>query len=119
MGKDTYRKAEAVVQAAKADPEQYGDLPAKMDATGKVDGAFKELQRRQMPQETPEYPISDAYMKALNNIVGFLNGVRKQYGGIQNVISHKEWDPDETPMFGQLVRALRDALDRNLKELEQ
>jgi len=44
---ETARKATAVVDAAKADPKRYGNLPAKMDAAGKVDGVYRELRRRQ------------------------------------------------------------------------
>ena len=67
----------------------------------------------------PEYPLSDAYTKVLNDIVAVLNGFRKGYGGIKNMIKHDDWDPDETQIMGQLIRACRDALDRTVKELEQ
>jgi 16S rRNA G966 N2-methylase RsmD len=42
----TYAKAKAVVEAAEAEPTLFGDLPARMDASGNVDGAHKELERR-------------------------------------------------------------------------
>jgi hypothetical protein len=35
-----------VVEAAKADPERFGDLPWQMDETGKVSPAYYELRRR-------------------------------------------------------------------------
>jgi hypothetical protein len=58
----TYEKAKAVVAAGKADPEQFGDLLQQMDETGKVDPAFKELQRRQARayQQALKVPITDA-----------------------------------------------------------
>lgn len=42
----TYAKAKAVVEAAEADSERFGYLVEQMDATGKVDPAFQEVQRR-------------------------------------------------------------------------
>jgi hypothetical protein len=46
MGRTSYAKAKAVVKAAEAEPEKFGDLPAVMDRTGKVDGAFREMKKR-------------------------------------------------------------------------
>lgn len=46
MSASKYRKAEAVVNAAKENPKQFGDLQVRMDTTGKVEPAHKELQRR-------------------------------------------------------------------------
>lgn len=42
----TYEKIREVSDAAEKDPEAYGDLPAKMDETGKVDPAHKEMKER-------------------------------------------------------------------------
>jgi hypothetical protein len=39
----TLVKARAVVEAAKAEPEKFGELKAAMDRSGKVDGAYKKL----------------------------------------------------------------------------
>ena len=46
VGRDrkTVGKAEAVVQAAEAEPEKYGKLVEAMDRTGRVNGPFKRLQ---------------------------------------------------------------------------
>ncbi|GAH87024.1 unnamed protein product, partial [marine sediment metagenome] len=46
MGHESLRKAEEVVEAAEAEPEEYGDLQEQMDVTGKVDPAYQELKRR-------------------------------------------------------------------------
>jgi ParB family chromosome partitioning protein len=58
----TAERAAAVVQAAAADPERNGDLPAKMDAEG-VKPAHEELKRRQVdpPPVTDELgvPVPD------------------------------------------------------------
>jgi hypothetical protein len=45
MSARTYRKVEEVVVAAKKDPARYGDIAKKMDRTGNVDGAFKDLHK--------------------------------------------------------------------------
>lgn len=42
----TLEKAEQVLEAAEAEPEKYADLPDRMDASGKVGGAYAELKRR-------------------------------------------------------------------------
>ena len=41
----TYERAKAVVEAAKADPERFGRYADAMDKTGKVNGAYKAMQR--------------------------------------------------------------------------
>lgn len=46
MSGPTYRLAKAVVCAAQAEPERFGDLPALMDETGNVSGAHRELEHR-------------------------------------------------------------------------
>lgn len=46
IGKDTYRKAKAVVEAAESDPSN-ADLVEEMDATGKVDPVHRKLKERQ------------------------------------------------------------------------
>jgi hypothetical protein len=55
MSRATYEKARAVVEAAEADPQKYGDLPQQMDATNKVDGAYRELiaRRKAKPKKRP------------------------------------------------------------------
>jgi len=50
----TYQKAKAVVEAAEKEPELFGDLPDKMDETGKVDRAYVEMRRRQKLAENEE-----------------------------------------------------------------
>ncbi len=46
MSGRTYEKAKAVVEAANQEPERFGDLKEQMNATGKVDPAYRELKRR-------------------------------------------------------------------------
>ena len=46
ISKPTLAKMIAVADAAKQDPERFGDLAEEMDETGSADGPFKELRRR-------------------------------------------------------------------------
>lgn len=45
MSRPTLAKAREVVEAAEREPERFGPLVDKMDRTGKVDGAFREMRR--------------------------------------------------------------------------
>lgn len=64
MSGRNYQKAKEVADAAAAEPEKYQDLADKMDETGKVDGAYKQLKTRRQaeklntaPPPTPEGPF--------------------------------------------------------------
>jgi 16S rRNA G966 N2-methylase RsmD len=50
----TYQKAAEVAEAAEEDPETFEDLAQKMDATGKVDGAYREVKKRKKQREVAE-----------------------------------------------------------------
>ena len=60
VGRTTIERAEAVVEAAEADPEEYGHLVEQMDRSGKVAGAYRRLevlkQALQLEAATPELP---------------------------------------------------------------
>ena len=62
MSRPTYSKAKAIVEAAEAEPETFGDLAERMDATGSVHGAYKELKKRtkQIAKATPPPDLPDA-----------------------------------------------------------
>jgi hypothetical protein len=46
LGESSYYRAKQVVDAAIADPKNFGDLPSRMDETGQIAGAFLEMKRR-------------------------------------------------------------------------
>lgn len=50
MSPRTYEKAKRVVEAAKENPEMFADLPKRMDESGNVDKAFKEIKEREKAQ---------------------------------------------------------------------
>jgi N6-adenosine-specific RNA methylase IME4 len=61
----TLEKAEAVVDAAEAEPERFGKLKEQMDRTGRVDGAFKRLRNMRqgdaLKKEPPAMPGRGPY----------------------------------------------------------
>jgi N6-adenosine-specific RNA methylase IME4 len=60
VGKTTIDRAEAVVEAAEEEPEQYGYLVEQMDRSGKVAGAYRRLevlkQARELEAAVTELP---------------------------------------------------------------
>ena len=65
MARRTLEKAEAVVDAAEAEPEKYGPLLAAMDKTGRVNAPFKRLKVMQQAEriraEPPPLPGRGPY----------------------------------------------------------
>ncbi len=64
-GARTLEKAEAIVEAAEANPSRFGKLKSDMDKSGRVDGPFKRLQTmkaaEQIRKEPPPLPGNDPY----------------------------------------------------------
>lgn len=60
VGRTTIERAEAVVDAAEEEPEEFGYLVEQMDRSGKVSGAYRRLevlrQARQLEAAPPELP---------------------------------------------------------------
>jgi ParB-like chromosome segregation protein Spo0J len=54
MSGRTLEKAQAVVDAAEENPEQFGPIKEEMDKTGKVDPAFKKVRQRRQPRVRPK-----------------------------------------------------------------
>jgi N6-adenosine-specific RNA methylase IME4 len=65
----TIAKAEAIVDAAEAEPEKFGKLLADMDRTGRVNGVFRRLkvfqQAEQIRAEPPPLPGNGPYRVAV------------------------------------------------------
>jgi len=66
----TYERAKAVVEAAKADPERFGRYADAMDKTGKVNGAYKAMQRAKTAEaisaEPPPLPVGPFRVLAID-----------------------------------------------------
>src|ERR1700730_3612753 len=60
VGRTTIERAEAVVEAAEENPEEFGYLVDQMDRSGKIAGAYRRLevlkQARDLETATPELP---------------------------------------------------------------
>ena len=60
VGRTTIDRAEAVIEAAEEDPEEYGYLVERMDRSGKVAGAFRRLtvlkQAKELEASPPSLP---------------------------------------------------------------
>lgn len=56
VGRTTVEKAEAVVEAAEEEPEEYGHLVEQMDRSGKVAGAFRRLEVLRQAKELATAP---------------------------------------------------------------
>jgi len=58
MSGPTYDKLKAVADAAKADPATFGKIAEEMNATGKVDPAYQNVQKTQQAKGTKKAPPS-------------------------------------------------------------
>jgi N6-adenosine-specific RNA methylase IME4 len=60
VGRTTIERAEAVMEAAEEDPDEYGHLVEQMDRSGKVAGAYRRLevlkQAKQLESAPPQLP---------------------------------------------------------------
>jgi ParB-like chromosome segregation protein Spo0J len=65
MARRTLEKAEAIVDAAEAEPEKFGKLLAHMDRTGRVNGVYRRLRNKQQAElirvEPPPLPGNEPY----------------------------------------------------------
>lgn len=70
MSGRTYQKAKAVVDAAEANPEKHAETLKEMDATGKVDPAFKKVKAsRKTRKSAPRVEKIKRLVKALQVLV--------------------------------------------------
>jgi ParB-like chromosome segregation protein Spo0J len=120
MKSKTYQKAEQIVDAATADPERFGDLAARMDATGKVDGPFKELQKRLNSEPDPEpaperHPYSQLLVNWLQTISFETHGIEIERGGIEAMLQERgKWDWRHTvPEF--LLPQMKDLISKLIR----
>jgi N6-adenosine-specific RNA methylase IME4 len=69
MARRTLEKAEAIVDAAEAEPEKYGKLLADMDRSGRANGTYRRLkimrQAEQIRAEPPPLPGNGPYRNAV------------------------------------------------------
>jgi len=86
MSDGTYRKAKEVVAVAEAEPEQFGDLAQRMDATGKVDGAYQEMRKRKAKSNGAPLPKENTMLR-----VDRLCKQVKRLEGDEVAVNHLIW----------------------------
>ncbi|MFO7899031.1 MAG: DNA methyltransferase [Planctomycetota bacterium] len=99
----TFEKAQAVVEAAEADPDAFGDLPERMDRTGKVDPTYKELRRRRREQRKSrrvDLPDSEACRLICCDIAGAARHVEAE--SVDWIITDPPYPKQYLPLFGSL-----------------
>jgi N6-adenosine-specific RNA methylase IME4 len=103
----TLAKAEAIVDAAEAEPEKYGKLLDDMDRTGRVNGVFKRLkvikQAELIRAEPPPLPRNGPYRFASVDFPW-------PYEARQDDPSHRAARPYPTMSIDQIIRFAREKL---------
>jgi ParB family chromosome partitioning protein len=123
MSGKTYEKARAIALAALEQPELFGDLAARMDLTGKIDGAFRELEKRRHPEPPlvkPRYPHSDCLTKWLHFVSGQTFVIEIEMGGMPALLQEPQlwdWRDVEEYLIPQL-EDLSERIDTYLKEIK-
>jgi hypothetical protein len=126
MSRATLTKVKQVVHAAKVDPENYGDLPDKMDADKKkIDPVHREMLERAVKFPIPDGPTpaqiarNSAAVKWAKNIHEcwvVLNSIRDN-GGVAKLVS--SWSDDERDNYVTELKQFRDAANEWIDTLEK
>ena len=101
-----------MIEAAEADPERFGHLPAKMDKTRKVDGAFTELKRAEAAAKLEDIATIEA--KAAAGVYDVLvidppwqmQKIEREVRPNQAGFDYPTMDAAALAVFGETVRAL-------------
>lgn len=64
---------------------------------------------------TRRYPASDEYVIWAQSLSGMLTKIKTTYGGIGEMVEHRDWDEGKTQYFLQLVKGLH----RHLKSIDK
>lgn len=124
MSRPTLAKAQAVVEAAEADPKNYADLPAKMDQTRKVDPVYREMLERAEEHPIPDGPTPQQIAKAspafkwsgiLHGLFQNLNSIRMS-GGIRKLVA--KWSGEQRADYVRQLVKLKDEIGKTIEELE-
>jgi ParB/RepB/Spo0J family partition protein len=103
----TVDKIANVVEAAEADPEKFGHLVKKMDDSGKVDGAYKELKKIKKQERNAE--LAAAIPAASKRVELFnapcLDILKQEAGSVDWVITDPPYPEEFLPCYDDLARA--------------
>jgi N6-adenosine-specific RNA methylase IME4 len=112
MARRTLEKAEAVVDAAEAEPEKFGKLLADMDRTGRVNGPYNRLkvmrQAAAIRAEPPPYPGRGPYRAAVAD-VPWPHEVRQENPSHRAVHPYPTMSIEQLCAEGEKVRAIMHA----------
>lgn len=103
MSRPTYAKAQEVVEAAEQEPGLFGDLVAKMDDSGKVDGAHKELKKRlkaQAKAAMPEAPLPDNCILLCDDF----RNAQIEPASVDLILTDPPYPREYVPLYADLVR---------------
>lgn len=127
VSRPTLAKAKAVVEAAEAHPEHYGDLVEQMDKSGKVSPAHDEMVRRHVQDKAPQPPTGPTpaekakadperkWYENIHKIYVLFNSIR-DLGGVAKLAkkwSQKGRDECETALRKFAVQAVELADELN------
>jgi len=104
MSAPTYSKAKDVVEAATEMPELFGDLVAKMDDSGKVDGAYKEMKKRKKvaaKAAVPSLPMQDARYRLVHSNIASLEIEPET---VDVIITDPPYPKEYLPLYDELAR---------------
>lgn len=102
MSRPTLTKAQAVVEAAEAEPEKYAPILEQMDNTGKVDRAYKELQRARVQEAkaaTPEIADDDRFRLIHTNI----EDADLEADSLDAIVTDPPYPAEYLPLYGVLA----------------
>jgi ParB family chromosome partitioning protein len=120
MERQQYDRAKKVVSAAEAEPEKFGDLPARMDETKNVSGTYRELQERKTGtgrhavHYKKRYPkTNDMIRRAINSLDGICAALTE--------VKAEEADASEAPAWAKSLEESASAIrqfSRRLKNVK-
>jgi hypothetical protein len=99
----TIDKAEEVVKAAEAEPEKFGHVLAKMDETGNVSGALKELRREQARFERLQPRPGSLPVNCTLHNCDFERALIERES-IDFIITDPPYRQELIPLYGKLAR---------------
>ena len=117
----TYQRAKAVVEAARENPDVYGDIREQMDATGKVKPAFEALTARRK-QHNPEPRREPANKVASTRDWGKTKPhVQRAQAAVDALagIAHAAQSIDVTALDNDEAAAIAESLDEPMRRLNR
>jgi len=118
MSAQKYTQAKAVVAAAEAEPEKYGDLPSRMDETDNVYGAHREMERRK-DSTTGRHPVH--YKKRYQKTNDIVRRAMDSLEGICATLADvraEEADASEAPAWAKALEGSASAIRQFAKRLK-